>query len=113
MPAKYSILLDMMRHLPLSLYYYWVNKRGKGSFASFVYSFAGDNFNAVHELFGERVSDLLVFPSPTFPPGLTFFFLLHRNMLNINIVYSLDIINTFELDLIGQELKNLLLKPND
>jgi len=109
MPQQYSMFLDMMRHLPLSLYYYWVNKRGAGSFASFVYSFTGDNFNEVNSLFGQPVANLVIYPSSTFPPGLTFFFLKHQEALNINMVYSPDIINNFEIDTIEQQLKNLLL----
>lgn len=112
MPQKYSMLLDMMRHLPLSLYYYWVNKRGAGSFASFIYSFTGDNFNEVHTLFGQPVTNLVIYPSPTFPPGLTFFFLKHKEALNINMVYSPDILNNFEIDSIEQQLRNLLLQQS-
>jgi len=110
MPVKYSRLLNLMRHIPLGLYYFLVNKRGRGSFASFLYSSTGENFNQVKTLFGETVEHLSIFPSPTFPPGLTFSFLKHRDALNINMAYSPDIINPGELGTIEIELRNLLLE---
>ncbi len=109
MPQKYSILLNMMRHIPLRLYYFLVNRSGKGSFASFLYSSTGETFNNIKTLFGETVSGLTIFPSPTFPPGLTFSFLKHREALNINIAYSPDIVNYEELNRIELDLKNMLL----
>ena len=112
MPQQYSLLLNMMRHIPLRLYYFLVNRSGDGSFASFLYSSTGENFNSIKTLFGEAVNDLTIFPSPTFPPGLTFSFLKHNDALNINIAYSPDIINNFELNTIELNLKNLLLEKN-
>jgi hypothetical protein len=86
-----------------------VNRSGKGSFASFLYSSTGETFNNIKTLFGETVSGLTIFPSPTFPPGLTFSFLKHREALNINIAYSPDIVNYEELNWIELDLKNILL----
>lgn len=108
-PQKYSMLLNMMRHIPLRLYYFLVNRSSEGSFASFLYSSTGETFNDIKTLFGETVSGLTIFPSPTFPPGLTFSFLKHREALNINIVYSPDIVNSNELNRIELDLNNLLL----
>jgi NRPS condensation-like uncharacterized protein len=108
MPQKYSMLQTMMRHIPLRLYYFLVNRAGEGNLASFLYSSTGENFNHIKTFFGEYVSDLTIFPSPTFPPGLTFSFLKHNDALNINIVYSPDIVNKFELNAIEQDLKNKL-----
>ncbi len=113
MPQKYQLLLNMMRHLPLSLYYLMVNTRGADSFSSFVYSFTGEHFNGLSSLFGERIDNLMIVPFPTYPPGLTFIFLKHQEALSINITYSSDIVNTFELDCIIQELKAGLLQTSD
>jgi NRPS condensation-like uncharacterized protein len=109
MPQQYSMLLNMFRHFPLGLYYFLINRTGEGSFASFLYSSTGDNFNNLIELFGEPLSKLTIFPSSTFPPGLTFSFLKHADELNINMAYSPDIISNIELDLIEENLKKLLL----
>ena len=109
MPQKYSTLLNMMRHIPLRLYYFLVNRSSEGSFASFLYSSTGETFNDIKTLFGETVSGLTIFPSPTFPPGLTFSFLKHQEALNINIAYSPDIVNSDELKRIEQDLYNMLL----
>ncbi len=109
MPQRYSQLLDMMRHIPLGLYYFLVSRSGEGSFSSFLYSATGDNFNNITQFLGRPVCDLTIYPSPTFPPGLTFSCLKHRDALNINIAYSPDIVDTFELDMIVQNLKRQLL----
>jgi hypothetical protein len=107
-PQLYSNLLNMMRHIPVWLYYKLVNKTGEGTFTSFVYSATGEGFNNHTHFMGHAVSGLTIYPSPTFPPGLTFSFLKFDNALNINIAYSPDIINTFEITFIEEELKKLL-----
>lgn len=107
-PQSYSNLLNMMRHIPVWLYYKLVNKTGEGTFTSFVYSATGEGFNNHTHFVGHTVSELTIYPSPTFPPGLTFSFLKFNNALNINIAYSPDIINTFEITFIEEELKKLL-----
>ena len=109
MPQQYNMLLNMMRHIPLDLYYFLINRTGEGNFASFLYSSTGDNFNKVTHMFEEPLDKLSIFPSSTFPPGLTFSFLKHEDALNINIAYSPDIISNITLDKIEQEIKNLLL----
>jgi hypothetical protein len=109
MPRKYGLLLNLMRHIPLRLYYFLVSQRGKGNFASFLYSSAGETFNGLTALFGESVSSLTIFPSPTFPPGLTFSFQKHREALNINIAYSPDIVEVAEINKIELDLKHFLL----
>jgi len=109
MPRKYSMFLDMMRHIPLWLYYFLISRTGKGTFASFLYTSTGDNFNELRSLFGEPLRDLTLVPALTFPPGLTFVFLKHDDELNVNIAYSPDIISNNDLHLIEQKIKEILL----
>lgn len=109
MPRKYNMLLQMMRHIPLGLYYFLISRTGEGSFASFLYSSTGNNFSKLDTFLGEPVQMLTIFPSSTFPPGLTFSFLRHKDALNINIAYSSDIISNIELDFIEAHLPKLLL----
>jgi hypothetical protein len=108
-PQKYTMFLNMMRHIPLWLYYFLVSRTGKGVFASFLYTSTGDNFNDLRSLFGEPLSKLTMTPALTFPPGLTFVFLKHDDSLDVNITYSPEIINNNELVLIEQKLKDILL----
>jgi len=109
MPQKYTMFLNMMRHIPLWLYYFLISRTGEGTFASFLYTSTGDNFNELKSLFGEPLSDLTMIPALTFPPGLTFVFLKHDDELNLNIAYSPDIINNNELHLIEEKIKDILL----
>ena len=108
-PQKYTMFLNMMRHIPLWLYYFLISRTGKGVFASFLYTSTGDNFNDLRSLFGDPLSKLTMTPALTFPPGLTFVFLKHDQALDVNIAYSPEIISHNELLLIAQKLKEILL----
>ncbi len=108
-PQKYTLFLNMMRHIPLWLYYFLVSRTGKGVFSSFLYTSTGDNFNDLKSLFGEPLNKLTMTPALTFPPGLTFVFLKHDQAVDINIAYSPEIISHNELLLIEQKLKEILL----
>jgi hypothetical protein len=108
-PKKYTMFLNMMRHIPLGLYYFLINRTGRGVFASFLYTSTGDNFNNLVSLFGEPIRAINMIPALTFPPGLTFVFLKQDDKLNINIAYSPDVINNNDLLLIEQKIKEILL----
>lgn len=108
-PQKYTMFLNMMRYVPLWLYYFLIYNTNKGVFASFLYTSTGDNFNDLKSLFGESIRNINMIPALTFPPGLTFVFLKHDEMLNLNIAWSPEIINDSELVLIEQEIKEILL----
>lgn len=109
-PQKYTMFLNMMRHVPLWLYYFLISRTGKGVFASFLYTSTGDNFNDLRSLFGEPIRNISMIPALTLPPGLTFVFLKHDEALNINIAYSPDIISNNELLLVGKKIKDILLQ---
>ncbi len=111
-PQKYTMFLNMMRHVPLWLYYFIVSRTGKGVFASFLYTSTGDNFNNLKSLFGDPIRGINMIPALTFPPGLTFVFLKHDEVIHINIAYSPEIISDNELHLIEQKLKDNLLLAN-
>lgn len=109
MPKKYDRLLSMMRHIPLGLYYFLISRTGEGSFASFLYTSTGDNFNQMNHLFGEPVTEISMIPALTFPPGFTFVFMKHDDELSLNISYSPDVITEAELNFVVKEIKALLL----
>ena len=113
MPQQYGLLLNMMRHIPIWLYYFLITKGRGGSVASFLYSSTGEGFNHIETFFGEPVVGLTIYPSPTFPPGLTFSFLKHQEALNINIAYATGIIDTFEISDLELGIKELLLDSNE
>lgn len=108
-PQRYTMFLNMMRHVPLWLYYFIINRPGKGVFASFLYTSTGDNLNNLKSLFGESIRNINMIPALTFPPGLTFVFLKHDDELNINIAYSPEIISNNELLLIEEKIMKILL----
>jgi len=109
MPQRYTMFLNMMRHIPLWLYYFIISRTGEGTFASFLYTSTGDNFNQLKSLFGEPLADLALIPALTFPPGFTFVFLKHDDELNVDIAYSPDVINEQDLHIIEQNLSGFLL----
>jgi len=108
-PQQYNMFLNMMRHVPLWLYYFLISRTGEGTFASYLYTSTGDNFNDLRSLFGEPLREISMIPALTFPPGLTFVFLKHDDELNVNIAYSPGIISGNDLFLIEQQLKEILL----
>ena len=109
MPQKYNMLLNMMRHIPLWLYYFLISRTGEGTFASFLYTSTGDNFNELRSLFGEPLKNLALIPALTYPPGFTFVFLKHDDEVNVEIAYSPGVINEEELILVEQNMRELLL----
>jgi len=103
------MFLNMMRHIPLWLYYFIISRTGKGVISSFLYTSTGDNFNNLKSLFGEPIKTINMIPALTFPPGLTFVFLKHDDELDVNIAYSEDVINNDDLYFIEQKIKEILL----
>lgn len=108
-PQQYTLFLNMMRHIPLWLYYFIISRTGKGVISSFLYTSTGDNFNNLKSLFGEPIKTINMIPALTFPPGLTFVFLKHDDELDVNIAYSEDVINNDDLYFIEQKIKEILL----
>ncbi len=109
MPKKYNMLLNMMRHIPLRLYHFLTNKNSENVFASFLYTSTGENIHDMKTLINKPINDVVIFPPQTFPPGLTFSFLRHNNILKLNIAYSEQAINDEELNYIETKIKELLL----
>jgi len=111
-PQRYTMFLNMMRHVPLWLYYFLISSTGKGVFASFLYTSTGDNFNELKTLFGEPLRELTMIPALTFPPGLTFVFLKHDDKLNVNIAFSSSVISNEDLALVEQNIRSILLREH-
>lgn len=107
-PKRYSMFLNMMRHVPLWLYYFLISRTGEGTFASFLYTSTGDNFKELKSLFGEPLSGLALIPALTYPPGFTFVFMKHESGLSIEIAYSPEVIDGNDLLLIEQNLRDTL-----
>lgn len=109
MPRKYNMLLNMMRHIPLKLYHFLSTNASKGVVASFLYSSAGEDFWDMNTLMNRPISDVLILPPSSFPPGLTFSFLRFNNHLKMNIVYCEETISAEELNLIENHIKTFIL----
>lgn len=109
MPSKYSRLLNMMRHIPLSLYSFLTTYSSKGVVASFLYSSAGESTHDMTSLLQNEATDIVVIPPFIFPPGLTFSFLRYKGCLKMNLAYCESSISENELNLIESTVKNLLL----
>ena len=61
---------------------------------------------------GAGIETVDIFPTATFPPGLTFSVLLHDNKLKINMVYSEGCITQTELENLTTKIRSLLLQNN-
>ena len=108
-PTRYNMFLNMMRHVPLWLYYFLISRTGEGTFASFLYTSTGDNFSELKSLFGEPLSGRALIPALTYPPGFTFVFMKQDSGLSIEIAYSPEVINGNDLLLIEQNLRDTVL----
>ena len=109
MPAKYNLLLDMLRHIPLSLYDYITTRSSKGVVAGFLFSSAGQDVWDMNTLLDNPIEDILVIPPFAYPPGLVFSFLRFNNQLKMNIVYSESIISQEEFESIEMNTRKILL----
>lgn len=109
MPYKYSLLLNLMRHIPLSLYSFLTTFSSRGVVASFLYSSAGEDLRDMNTLMQQDATDIVVIPPFIYPPGLAFSFLRHHNCLKMNIAYCESSINKNELNLIEASIKEILL----
>ncbi len=112
LPTKYSKLLNMMRHIPLSLYSFLTTYSSKGVVSSFLYSSAGESTHDMTSLLQNEATDIVVIPPFIFPPGLTFSFLRYKGCLKMNIAYCVGSISENELNLIESTIKQLLLKKD-
>ena len=109
MPKKYNQLLGLMRHIPTRLYYYLINKNSEKAFTSFLYSSTGENINSMKTFLAAPISDVVIYPPQTFPPGITFSFLRYNNALKVNIMYSKNTISVDEESQLVTSIKSLLL----
>jgi hypothetical protein len=112
MPKKYNVLLNMMRNSPLKLYRYLLTRKSNGVVASFLYTSAGEDIWDTSKMMKNPISDVLIIPPFNYPPGLTFSFLRHNNLLKMNIVYCENSINENELNEMLKNINQYLLTHN-
>jgi NRPS condensation-like uncharacterized protein len=112
MPASYNKLLDMMRYIPMRLYYFLVNYSQRGVFASFLYTLTGENLQHMKHIFGMPISDIRLFSPHTNPPGLTFCYYRFDNCLRLNLIYDRKTISDEKFDLFKSILLKNLLSPS-
>lgn len=112
MPKKHVQLLEFMKFIPKRFYYWMTTYAGRGEIATFLYSSAGESLWDTSR-FSDELSDTLLIPPFTYPPGLSVTFLRYDGKLKMNIVASEDKIDLNTLYLLEENLKALLLQPND
>lgn len=110
--THYNNLLSLMSRFPIWLYSKMVNKTGEGTMSSFLFSSTGHYLNDFRNFMGAGIETVDIFPTASFPPGLTFSVLLHNNKLKINLIYSEGCISQVELGNLSVNLRNLLLQNN-
>lgn len=107
-PKKYNELLQFMKFIPKRFYYWMTTNAGKGAISTFLYSSSGE---AVWDTsnFSEDLSDTLLIPPFTYPPGLSITFLRYNGTLKMNIAVSSNKIDKIKLSLLEEKLVELLL----
>lgn len=105
---SYNHLMDFMKWLPMSLYYYLVKRRGGNSIASFLFTVAADHPRSLDEVFGHRVIDALSLPANAYPPGLTFAFMNFHGSLKLMILYHTQALSDEEYKEMEEQLRKEL-----
>lgn len=108
MPRKYNEMLQFMKFIPKRFYHWMTTKAGKGAISSFLYSSSGE---AVWDTsnFSTEISDTLLIPPFTYPPGISITFLRYEGKLRMNIAVSSNKIDNNKLSLLENKLVELLL----
>lgn len=109
MPRKYNQLLQFMKFIPKRFYYWMTTRAGKGEIASFLYSSSGESFWDTSR-FSNELTDTLLIPPFTYPPGISITFLRYDGKLKMNIAVSSDKIDLKNLSLLEKKLSDLLLQ---
>lgn len=109
MPRKYNQLLQFMKFIPKRFYYWMTTRAGKGEIASFLYSSSGESFWDTSR-FSNELTDTLLIPPFTYPPGISITFLRYDGKLKMNIAVSTDKIDLKNLSLLENKLSDLLLQ---
>ncbi|UXP33043.1 hypothetical protein N6H18_03610 [Reichenbachiella agarivorans] len=104
-PDSYNQLMNFMKWLPLSLYYYLVKRRGGNSIASFLFTVAADHPRELETIMGRPVVDAMSLPAHAYPPGLTFAFMNVRETLQLMILYHTQAVSDEEYQLIEKKIK--------
>lgn len=111
-PRKYNELLQFMKFIPKRFYYWMTTSAGKGAISSFLYSSSGEaSWDTSH--FSEDLSDILLIPPFTYPPGVSITFLRYKGQLKMNIAVANNKIDENNLSLLEDKLVELLLLKNN
>ncbi len=108
MPRKYNELLQFMKFIPKGFYYWMTTRAGKGEIASFLYSSSGESFWDTSR-FSDELTDTLLIPPFSYPPGISVTFLRNDGKLKMNIAASRNKIDKKELTLFEKNLIDLLI----
>ncbi len=107
-PRKYNQLLQFMKFIPKRFYYWMTTNASKGAISTFLYSSSGEAiWDTSH--FCSDLSDTLLIPPFTYPPGISITFLRYDGMLKMNIAVSSNKIDKKNLSLLEHNLVELLL----
>ena len=108
MPRKYNELLQFMKFIPKGFYFWMTTRAGKGEISSFLYSSSGESFWDTSK-FSPELTDTLLIPPFTYPPGISITFLRNDGKLKMNIAASNNKLNNKQLSLFENSLIELLL----
>lgn len=107
-PASFSIMMGLLRRLPLWLYSYIVKSPTKGVLASFFFSDTGKTLDNFTVFCGLPVSDAMHYPPNSNHPGFTVIFMGFQKKLQVIIAYTEATANEEDLSIFEASLRKNL-----
>ncbi len=108
-PAGYQLLMNLLKRIPSSLYYYLISDKKRKSLSSFLFTMAAEHPESFSSFCGHEIIGALTFPPNTYPPGLTFAISPFKKQLQIMILYYEEVVSENEMDTLCNEIQKDLL----
>jgi len=107
-PASFSIMMGMLRRLPLWLYSQIIKSPTKGTLASFFFSDTGKTLDDFKCFCGLPVNDAIHYPPNSSHPGLTVIFMSFHKKLQVMIAYTEATVTEEDLSIFETALRENL-----
>jgi len=113
MPDAYNHLMNFMKWMPLSIYYFLLKRRSGNSISSFLFTLAPDHPRDLQSLLGKKVSNAFNLPANANPPGLTFAFMNACGKIHLMVLYYENTISKKEFASMALHLEHELITGHE